>query len=622
MTPWELLGISRTNDIKAIKRAYAKQLKVHHPEDDPEGYQMLREAYDKVSSIAKRNRADIPMISDPPDIQLDEPITIAANPRIRIIDPPEDIQLDVPITKAVNPWIFVEEPTPLTPSRQTVEDFIARAIEIYEHFPSRIAPERWLELLNSEITWKIEYKQEISEQLLTILQSRRYLPVEIWKILEGFFGWEEVLNELEYSPSGRDPFLTYYIKQLSEPGLRYEFLLQADNIDRDQYLSYRQQVFEALKENKLELARVALNQAYLLYTDDPELLRLRGEYDLRMCNYEKALVAFDQVVKMLPDEIDSYLYQARIRYLRGEIPQAIEEYQFIVSHWPQHKEAMIMLGNCYVKIDHNVQAEECFKEVLKPSSDGTAPNHIQAVIGLAVINPNTIQVTSKAQSKKRHVSMKMRRLHTLIVVATSLIIFGFVSYMWHAIEDRRPIPITSLQELEEVPMGSFVSLKLSSTEDLGIRQYEVDRNTSSARLIYLVRDEQDKRIESFGLPLIGMNKIVYMTKIDEQHIILDSDFTQKLDVVIPEDPVIVTGYVKELLHTGDLMFSVYGVLIKRSETDSGPQIYARYIDATATPPGSNPIHVWNSIIIIAMGVLFIRSLIWLIVELRRERYAA
>lgn len=36
MTIWERLGIGRTENIKLIKRAYAKQLKKHHPEDDPE----------------------------------------------------------------------------------------------------------------------------------------------------------------------------------------------------------------------------------------------------------------------------------------------------------------------------------------------------------------------------------------------------------------------------------------------------------------------------------------------------------------------------------------------------------------------------------------------------------
>ncbi|MGN1277164.1 MAG: hypothetical protein ACI4UK_09275 [Floccifex sp.] len=42
---WKILGIQATNDRKTIKRAYAKQLKLHHPEEDPEGFQLLYQAY-------------------------------------------------------------------------------------------------------------------------------------------------------------------------------------------------------------------------------------------------------------------------------------------------------------------------------------------------------------------------------------------------------------------------------------------------------------------------------------------------------------------------------------------------------------------------------------------------
>jgi len=42
---WTLLGIEPINDKKTIKRAYARKLKNHHPEDDPVGFQQLNEAY-------------------------------------------------------------------------------------------------------------------------------------------------------------------------------------------------------------------------------------------------------------------------------------------------------------------------------------------------------------------------------------------------------------------------------------------------------------------------------------------------------------------------------------------------------------------------------------------------
>lgn len=50
---WEILGISKTNDIEAIKKAYAECVKDFHVEDDQEGFIRLQNAYREALRIAR-----------------------------------------------------------------------------------------------------------------------------------------------------------------------------------------------------------------------------------------------------------------------------------------------------------------------------------------------------------------------------------------------------------------------------------------------------------------------------------------------------------------------------------------------------------------------------------------
>ena len=43
---WEVLGLSPRDDLRSIKRRYAQLLKQHRPDEDPQGFQQLREAYE------------------------------------------------------------------------------------------------------------------------------------------------------------------------------------------------------------------------------------------------------------------------------------------------------------------------------------------------------------------------------------------------------------------------------------------------------------------------------------------------------------------------------------------------------------------------------------------------
>lgn len=55
MSVWDELGIKKTRDLRSIKVAYAKRLKVTRPDENPESFQRLHFAYKKALAIAKAN---------------------------------------------------------------------------------------------------------------------------------------------------------------------------------------------------------------------------------------------------------------------------------------------------------------------------------------------------------------------------------------------------------------------------------------------------------------------------------------------------------------------------------------------------------------------------------------
>ena len=50
---WGLLGIAPTTDKKAIRSAYAAQSRLHHPEEEPEYFVRLTQAYRQALGFAQ-----------------------------------------------------------------------------------------------------------------------------------------------------------------------------------------------------------------------------------------------------------------------------------------------------------------------------------------------------------------------------------------------------------------------------------------------------------------------------------------------------------------------------------------------------------------------------------------
>lgn len=70
VNPWSLLGLEVDADTRSIKRRYAQLLKQHRPDDDPEAFQRLREAYEYALQWASSGAENHPLpapVAEPPE---------------------------------------------------------------------------------------------------------------------------------------------------------------------------------------------------------------------------------------------------------------------------------------------------------------------------------------------------------------------------------------------------------------------------------------------------------------------------------------------------------------------------------------------------------------------------
>lgn len=216
MTIWSMLEIEPTDELAIIKKAYAKKLKSHHPEDDPEGYQQLREAYDtavKWARSGQRIASTVPSFIGEDKKEIAEAISkeiekmvIQAETVIRVDEAEEeeseeeeqevaeeDTEEEVEGTTSIpheNEWaLFRPLPIQLDADlqEQPADIFDRQIRELYADFSRRIQQASWHSLLNEDFMWSIEHRDRLRDKLMLFLDQHRNLPHAVWEALDSFF---------------------------------------------------------------------------------------------------------------------------------------------------------------------------------------------------------------------------------------------------------------------------------------------------------------------------------------------------------------------------------------------------------------------------------------------------
>lgn len=371
MSFWDILGIPPASDLSAVKKAYAKKLRIHHPEDDPEGYQRLREAYDaavKAIKAAERRRAG------PPEQE-------AAAGRESVVwaqhgeqegdhQPPPRVRLPeaVPVEREDGP----------RGDAAAVDALFEGLHLLYGDFSRRTDPANWEKLLESGLLWNLRLMETVRHRMIYFLQNHFLLSRAVWELLDGIFQWKEWEEELRkrYPSQLLDPV---FLRHTGEWELRYDFIIEdrVANGDVDSFLKLRRQAFWALQENDVAEAEACIDQALALFGEDPDLLRLQAEVLERRGSIVEALNVYGRMVKLDPKNEEFYFRRARLSRTAGR-EAAMADCRAVLALEPDHTAALALLAACCAETGDHAAAKEHYLRLIR-----LVPDHFQARLYLS-----------------------------------------------------------------------------------------------------------------------------------------------------------------------------------------------------------------------------------------------
>jgi len=256
---WKFLGIKKTDDIREIKRAYARKLRDHSPEDDPEGFMKLRECYERALWLASasKHRSVMPV-------------------------PSAESALPVEINETET---FTH--TEISHAGQIIE----KLEELYSNFERRMDPREWKRLFNS---FSIVELQAVEKTTVQFLNEHYILPFDVWEYLDSELGLSK--NDFFYRS-----ILTVKHNDVCTPLLEMFKDNPDPGFDLSFYASLRVNAYVAYQIENWNVAEMLARQAIELYKEDYLTYIILGAA-LRATDREReAVTAYDQALELHPN---------------------------------------------------------------------------------------------------------------------------------------------------------------------------------------------------------------------------------------------------------------------------------------------------------------------------------
>ncbi|HKY92620.1 MAG TPA: hypothetical protein VJM11_16345 [Nevskiaceae bacterium] len=259
MNPWHVLGIAPTREARDIKRAYAAALKKTHPEDDPEGFQALRRAYEAALGLAQRAAAISEAPEPQPEVPREPEGDLAAEAEALTSTAVPDFEAPAPEPESIgevpkaDPGL-VAAPPPHVAARSLCEELL---LLTPQERPKAIAA-----IMRRPGWEQLDFQSALHEQLLWIIEQQFDRYADVIPAAAAYYGWDQQRQRVGQP----HPLMERIAARLE--GRRWREAVEKDNnaVVREAFALLRQPPDEAAFRRFARWSRQLLTMRHLLVT--------------------------------------------------------------------------------------------------------------------------------------------------------------------------------------------------------------------------------------------------------------------------------------------------------------------------------------------------------------------
>ncbi|MBR3824985.1 MAG: tetratricopeptide repeat protein [Lachnospiraceae bacterium] len=309
---FQVLGIEETKDENLIKKAYREKLAVTNPEDNPEGFKRLRNAYEEACNLAQ--------------------------------EPEQEV---------------VEEERDETPSGLWVEKIAA----VYANMDKRRNIACWEELFEEDVLLDLAEEENCTHKLLRFLMEHFKLPTAAWKLIQ------EKLHIVENNGRFREffpaDFMNYVVNRCRQ-GEDFEFdqFEGAPDADYDLFIQYSDRCWEALAAKQLEQAEELIKNADDLDIRHPVMEINRARLWEEQGKTEEALEWLKKLYQEYESDLMVSFHTAEAFWRAEKKEESAEIYKKLKESNKKHYMANRRLTEWYYEQKYFKDAKKCAEEVL------------------------------------------------------------------------------------------------------------------------------------------------------------------------------------------------------------------------------------------------------------------